>query len=440
MYRATQTGKLCALAATTLILVGCLPAPSNENAGDSDATNYPLQVLSDRPDVPTTTGQFTETEPNDSVEQANILNDRGYIEVNGTIPAGANPIDMDVFRLNGGQAGTRFQASMIIRSGNDLVLGVLDDQQRLLAYADPTSTVNGPRQLDVVFREETAEIILVVAARSSSSSDRPYTVRYEMLPVEAIPAYQPQILVLNFSGADSVKIGRRTPVYVPPFSAETISSAYTGQTQNIINLIVQHVREDYAGLGVEVYASGDPGIPAGGITTVHFGTYDASLLGLADSIDPYNALTQQNAIVYTDTFRLFNVLRPNAEEIAQVLANTASHEAGHLLGLRHTQDVLDVMDITASARQMMVNQWFRTATIHSSVLPTGFQNAPALLEWALGGTFIGPSNGKIITRQRQAAMIDDPNDFHIPRSMLGTCGGDDHAHHDGHTEPASAAN
>jgi hypothetical protein len=302
--------------------------------------------------------------------------------------------------------------------------------------------VNGPRQVDIVLHEPTSELIAVVAARSSSSSDRPYTARLTMQPAAGVPAYQPQVIVLNFDGGDAIKIGRRAPVYVPPFDAATIDQRFAGQTQTIIGLVVQFVGEDYTGLGVEVYASGDPAIPAGSLTTVHFGTYDAGLLGLADSVDPYNTQAQQNAIIFTDTFRLFNVLNPSVTEIAQVLANVASHESGHLLGLRHTADVLDIMDITATARQMLSDLWFRNATIHPTVLPTGFQDSPALLEWALGGTLVGPPTGKVVNLQHHAAMLNDPSDFHVPHGLLGTCEGetDDAATDHNQVKPTAEAN
>ncbi len=438
MHRSVHVQTFC-LTFVTCSLIGCgaaLPT-DNPDGGGSNTTPWPLQVLSDRPDLPPTDGQFTEAEPNDNFDQANILNNVGYTELNGTIPASADPVDLDVFRLNGGPAGTRVQASLTIRAGSDLVLGLLDEQRRLLAYADPNSTVNGPRVIDLVLREPTADLIAVVAARSSSGIDRPYSLRVDVPAPTEIPAYQPQILVLNFDGADSVKIGRRAPVYVPPFDAAAINPAYAGQTETIISLIVEYAREDYAGLGIAVYASGDPNIPAGGVTTVHFGTYDAALLGLADSIDPYNTLTSQNAIIYTDTFQLFNVLNPSLSELAQVLANVASHEAGHLLGLRHTQDVHDIMDITASARQMLADQWFRLAYTHAMVLPIGYQDSPALLEWTLGGVLIGPPAGKVAQLQRQAATVHDPNDFYIPRSLLGTCGHDEHPAEEGPAGPSA---
>lgn len=404
------------------MLVGCLPAPTSDGPDSGGGASWPLQILSDRPAQAHTGSQFIESEPNDTFDNAGVLDNDAAVEIRGTISTGKSPTDMDICRLRGGNAGDRVQASLTIHNGNDLVLGLLDDQLRLLAYADPASVVNGPRVVDIVLHEATSELIALVAARSASGTDRSYTARIEMIWGAGVLGYQPQTIVLNFDGATSVKIGRRSPVYVPPFDAAVIDGRLAGQTQTLRDLVVQLVREDYAGLDVAVYASGDPGIPPGGVTTVHFGTYDAGLLGLADSIDPYNAQSDQNAIIYTDTFSLFGVLNPSVTEYAQVLANVASHEAGHLLGLRHTVDVHDLMDITATARQMLFDQWFRTAALHASVLPAGYQDSPALLAWALGGSLIPPSTGKIVNLQRHAAVLNDPTDFHIPRGWLGTCG------------------
>ena len=422
MHRYISTRTFCALVLATSILVGCgFPAPTSDNPDTEDAA-WPLQVLSDRPAEPPVAGQYTETEPNDAFTNAEVVANDSIVDLLGGIAAGSSPADMDIYRLRGGDTGDRVQVTLTIRSGYDLVLGLLDDRQRLLSYADPGSVVNGPKQIDIVLHEPTSELIAIVAARSSSSSDRLYTARVTMQPAAGIPPYQPQVVVLNFDGGDAVKIGRRSPVYVPPFDAAAIDPRFTGQTETIIDLIVQAVREDYAGLGVEVYASGDPSIPAGSVSSVYFGTYNSALLGLADNVDPYNTQPDQSAILFTDTFRLFNVFNPSAADIAQVLANVASHESGHLLGLRHTADVIDLMDITASARQMLSDQWFRNATIHPTVLPTGSQDAPALLEWTLGGTLIGPPAGKVVNLQRHAATLNDPSDFHIPHGLLGTCG------------------
>jgi len=402
--------------------IGCLPASPD------DDSYWPLQVLSGRAPRPPADGQYVENEPNDSYDTAEVVQAAYDVELVGDIAAGDLAFDQDLYELGPAQAGDRILASLDLDGYSDVVLGILDDQQRLLAYLDLTSSVTGPREIDLSLHESTTQLYAAVGTRSGSPSSRGYRVRFTLEEAAGWASTQPEVIILNFDGASAVRIGYRAPVDVPPFNAANISSRYAGQTETMIAEIVDLVREDYAGLGVEIYASGDPAIPAGEHSTVYFGTYDSQLLGLADNIDPYNANTSQSAILYTDTFALFDILQPSIQEMAQALANVASHEAGHLLGLRHTHDVHDIMDITASARQMMLDQWFRNTDLHATVLPIGLQDAPTLLAWTLGGTLSEPSKDKVQNLYRGAATLDDPNDFYIPRSMLGSCncGGCDH--------------
>ena len=78
-------------------------------------------------------------------------------------------------------------------------------------------------------------------------------------------------------------------------------------------------------------------------------------------------------------------LNPSADEIAQAIANVASHELGHLLGLNHTEDTDGVMDITASANRLMQDQDFLRSPLEQHVFTIGQQNARTLLFDAVGG-------------------------------------------------------
>jgi hypothetical protein len=180
------------------------------------------------------------------------------------------------------------------------------------------------------------------------------------------------------------------------------------------------VRADFAGLNVSVYTAGDPAIPAGEHSTIYFGTYNARLLGLADNVDPYNNDGVQSAILYTDTFAIFNALSPSVHQMAQALANTTSHEAGHLLGLRHTADPTDLMDTTATARQMMLDQSYDLANLNASVIPVGLQDGPSMLAWTLGGV-LAPTVNKSVIRRRAITVANSPDDFYIPREWLMDC-------------------
>ncbi len=367
--------------------------------------------------------RYLETENNDTWSQAEAVLAADRFEIVGDIGVGL-PLDRDIFQIGPAAAGDRIRIELDTAHGLDVVVGLLDSAQQLLAYTDPWSITSGPAYVDLVIREDVTELYLVVATRSVAARARAYTVGVEITRGTGVLGYRPQVIVLSFAGAEDVQIGTREPVDVPPFDAAAIDERFAGQTEPIIALILERVRDHFAGLDIEIYRDGDAGIPTQNRSVVHFGTYDARLLGLAESIDPFNANPEQDAILFTDTFAIFSALLPTTEQIAQVLANVASHEIGHLLGLRHTADPDDLMDVTATASRMLRNQWFLLADLHESVLPAGLQDAPTLLAWTLGGSLLPPPllTTKDVARNRSAAELAVPYDFHVPRHLLSTCG------------------
>lgn len=413
---------ICALAG----LAGCLPLPGQPDAADTQ----PEQVLAARPGDPPTdaeapplavSGRHVENEPNDDFETAERLTLIGEVELVGSIAAGSAPLDRDLFDIGPVEPGDRIVGTLATDPGVDLVVGLLDDQGRLLGFVDPNSGTSGPHFLDIPVFEASRRLFVSVAARSASPLNRAYTVRIRIDRGQNLPPFRPQVVILEFQGASDVRIGSRPAVNVPPFDAARISPDYVGLTEIMIEQILAFVREHFDGLAVDIYDSRDPGIPSGDRSTVYFGTRDNRLLGLADSIDPFNTNRNQQAILYTDTFAVFNVLSPSPREMAQVLANVTSHEIGHLLGLRHTSSPTDVMDITATARQMLLPQFFETAVLHASVLPLGLQDGPAMLAWTVGGALPSRPAARAVARERAIAVAGGPDDLYIPRSMLGSC-------------------
>lgn len=393
--------------------------PTKGTGAENNGLSLGEWVLSDGPEPPPAADEVYEAEANDDFSTAQVVTFYETVRIHGAIAANHPLLDRDVYDLGPANAGDRVLGDLDIGVGQDIALGIFDSQHRLLAYIAPTGS-SSSQQIDFVVRETTDRLYVVVSTHSASDEDRYYTTRVSLQRGLGEIDQRPQVLVLNFLGAKQVRVGNRAPVDVPPFNAAAINPNFAGQTQTLINLILEYVRADFAGLGVAIYLAGDPAIPPGAHSTIYYGTYDNRLLGLADNVDPYNSVAAQSAILYTDTFAVFNVLSPTLQQMAQALANTTSHEAGHLLGLRHTADPVDLMDTTATARQMMLDQHFILADLNPTILPLGRQDAPAMLSWTVGGELIAAPD-KSNARKRFIQVTNDPNDFYIPRDWLMDC-------------------
>jgi len=241
----------------------------------------------------------------------------------------------------------------------------------------------------------------------------------------AIPDARPDTILLDFSGAQNVRIGSRPVINVPRFDASAISEKYTGFTDSMITRIVDAVREDFIGLNGTVLSTSEGAVYNGNMTRIFFGTYNEALLGVAEGVDEFNSDTNQTAIVFTETFSAFMRADPTIQQMSQSIANVASHEIGHLLGLIHTQDTNAIMDVTASVRRLLEDQTFRRSPIYSLVFPVGNQDAVQTLLDTLGGdeTLLLSKNQTVLWREYNT------QDDEVPargQFILSTCGLDEH--------------
>ena len=359
-------------------MTGCM---GSDEVGGGAATIIPFVSLFDGADVRT-----VPEEGNDSFEAASFF--PLVIDEPQAVKARIDPsTDIDVYELGEVVRGDRLVVEVTGAAGLDAAVAVFDADGNLMYLNDDRNYFAGQMDplIDFVVRRDGTTCYAAVAASPGSRGSGDYTLAAAVLPGTEVPPPRSQTVVLNFDGADSVTFGGRSPVSIPRFDAGNVSVDLGGQTEELIELIVEHVRDDFAGLNVEIFTSREGGNLGAEVTTIHFGAYDRALLGVAENIDEFNERTIQEGIIFTDTFAVFNVLEPTLEQYAQAFANVASHEIGHLLGLVHTADVQEIMDITASLRRLMRDQTFGHAPLENMTFPLGFQDASVTLFESVGG-------------------------------------------------------
>jgi len=349
------------------------------------------------------TPTFEESNANGLLELAESVElSAGTSIIRGSI---SGQSDVDVFDLGPVEPGDRVLISVTPDAGLQSAVALFDDTGSALLVNDHQNVYLGKRGpfVDVVIRKSSRSCLVAYASTPGFASSGDYVLGASIEFPVAIPDPNPDVVLLNFDGASNVRISTRPPADVPSFDAADIDASLAGDTDALIARIVDRVREDFAAFDVTILSTSEGAVADNATTSVHFGRFDPALLGVAEGIDEYNATSGQSAIVFTDTFEAFMVLRPTIGELSQSIANVASHEIGHLLGLVHTADAGDIMDVTASLRALMLNQDFGVAPLYEAVFPIGSQDSAQLLLDGVGGD-AGLAFGKMRSR---AAVRDD---------------------------------
>lgn len=356
-----------AITGVCLLAGGCPTQPSS--GGDTNVLGLVFDAGGSAGD---SRGANNITNPTPSpIENDNVV-------LNGSVSGRGN---YQMFDLGAGGVGDQWTVSLanVAFLSRSFTVVLFDENYNLLMRAPVTNTAG----LGHVLRRDTARVYLgIMPAFNSTGGDFKLAVR--RAPNALVPAPQPQTVWLNFGDGGDVRVHGRGGINFAPFDAALLGEAYVGQTRTIKDTIVETIREDYAPYNVTIHTSDEGPPPAGAYSTVHFGGFDAGLLGLADEVDQYNQNPSQNAIIYVDTFADFASMQLTPTEMGLMIGNVGSHELGHLLGLYHTRNPTDVMDTTGSAWQLAGAQRFSRVELEQTVFPVGLENSPRRLEETVG--------------------------------------------------------
>ena len=363
----------------TLTATGCGANLGGDTARGPSST-LSLSVVDEEPG-----DTFRETSQNDLMVDAEFVEATTKpVTILGNI---AGSRDVDVYDLGPVEIGDRVIVTMTPAASLNGAIALFNDQGSSLLVNDHRNVFLGTARpfIDVVVQHESRSCFVAIASTPGFGSAGDYTLVASKEPAYDLPDLNPDTMLLIFDGGDGVRIGGRTPVDVPPFDATDISPSYADDTDEMIDEIVARVRKDYAPYDVLILSTSEGDTFEEGMSRIFFGTYDSALLGVAEGVDEFNGAKAQEAIIFTDTFAAFNQLNPNVAEMAQAVANVASHEIGHLVGMIHTADPDGIMDVTASLNELILDQGFTRSPIYSGVFPIGNQDAVTYLMDTVGG-------------------------------------------------------
>lgn len=346
--------------------------------------------------VSATVGSSSDDEPTDDSETASTAEpaQSGSYVYSGSVGGSG---DYRLFELGAGSRGDEWYIAPDGSLGPFVVV-LFDADKNLLMR----TYMSYGRSLHHVLRADTSQVYLgVMAPIYGDGGD--FSLTADFSPGQGAPALAPQVVYLNFDAGYDVQVHSRDPVSFSAFDAARLGDAYAGHTQDMKDVILQEMLADYAGLDVVILSSDDSPEPGEPHSVIHFGGDEAGLLGLADNVDNYNQEISQNAMVYTENFAPYSAMQLTPEEMSVMIANVASHELGHLLGLYHTQDPNSIMDTTGSAWDLAENQSFMRGPLEESVFATGWENSPELLARTVGTKSSGTS--KTLAWRKSASYL-----------------------------------
>ncbi len=321
---------------------------------------------------------------NDSFPTATALSLSGdALDFTGEL-SGDDPVDL--YQLGELAVGDRVVIDIQTITGTlDPVAAVFDADENVHVFNDdrvPDATDLNPR-LDFVVRGNSGQYVLGVARFPGTRTSGEYRVSLTITRGfgEAEPV--PQLVYLHFAGGDDIVVNNVGRFDLQPFDARDVGRP-TGQTEAMKDRIQEIVEDRYRRFALTCQNSDDSDRPAGDHSTVYFGGTSVTAFAIAEQIDTFNQDRNDDAIVFTGSFRDAFSSTPTFEQLATALGNTTAHEIGHLLGLVHTAECSSLMDTTCGNDSILIGQAFEHAVLDDSVFPVGMQDAEELIGWAIG--------------------------------------------------------
>jgi len=324
-----------------------------------------------------------DVEPNDAFDQTTVLGNAGMATLvfEGKID---RITDVDVFELGPCDRGDRIRIEFVHRDETLRPVTALFDAGGFMfdrgVYPYTVGGFDVPGLIDRVVRRQSDACRLAVAAMDGDATTGAYRFEVTVDRSADAPAPAGQAVLLGFDGGilDPPVLGVTS---IEPFSAAAIDAAYAGQDEALKLAIVEAIRDDLAGFDVLVFTSDEP-VPIGveNYSTILLGSFNGAALGAAVGVDAFNEDPCDDGVVFTESFLPSTFgFTPEIDFLGRAIGQVASHEIGHLLGLRHVTDASALMDEASPAPALLLDQTFRQAVLAQSVFPIGWQDAPALL-------------------------------------------------------------
>ncbi len=344
-------------------------------------------------DVQGATEGSLDVESNDSVDEAVTIT----YDSDGNVPSWSGRIstasDIDVYDLGAVQPGDGITVSAKPINGAQtyLLLGLFDDNVDLVDYdPDDADLATGELAVQHIVRHASEHYYLGLAAYGEEgypAQPGDYQVTLSVTRGGSVPAPQNQTVLLDFDGG-TIDMPLDGTFTMGAFDASRVSDQLVGQDALVKQGIKDYMEDVYDGYDIDFYSTEDPMLPSGDYSTVLFGTgyADAGFFGLSETLDHYNQIHTDNAVIVTEVWSdAFEGITTTVDQLITSLGNVAAHELGHMLGLVHVFDVLDIMDNMGGSDALLAEQSIARSKLDTDqMFPFGWQNAPVLLTETLG--------------------------------------------------------